>query len=100
MSRLVFYTLHQISRLETLLATVSQQLSDLKTDVFSNARKTEEAKKAPIPVLKIKAEDVTKASFAQYNLAHEDCGKVWSLATLETGNGLIQLRDTYPRWQS
>ena len=62
-------TLHKISKLERLLETVSQELSDLKTGVFSNARQAEEAKATPILVLKIRAEDVSDTSFAQHNLA-------------------------------
>ena len=79
------------------LVTVSQQLADLKTGVFTNARAAEEAKTAPILVLQIRSEDVTKASFAQYNLAQEDCGKVWSLATLKTRNGQFQIEGEVPK---
>ena len=69
----------------------------MKTGVFSNARQAEEAKAAPIPMLKISAENVSDTSFAQYNLAQEDCGRVWSLATLETGNGQLQIEGHVPK---
>ena len=86
-----FSTLHRIATLETLLVTVSQQLSDLKSSVFANTRTAEEAKKTQMPVLKVRDEDMLGASFAQYNLVQEDCGRVWSLATLETGSGQLQV---------
>ena len=57
-----FSTLHHIARLETLLVTVFQQLSELKSGVFTNARIAEEAKTAPLPVLKDRDEDVMGAS--------------------------------------
>ena len=81
--------LHHVATLETLLVTVSQQLSHLKSSVFANTRTTEEAKTAPIPVLKVRDEDMLGASFAQYNLAQEDRGRVWSLATLGTESGQL-----------
>ena len=84
-----FSTLHRIATLETLLVTVSQQLSDWKSSVFANTRTAEEAKKTQMPVLKVRDENTLGASFAQYNLAQEDCKRVWSLATLETGSGQL-----------
>ena len=56
--------------------TVSQQLSYLKSSVFVTTRTAEEAKKTQMPVLKVRDEDMLGASFAQYNLAQEDCGRV------------------------
>ena len=53
-----FSTLHRIATLETLLVTVSQQLSDWKSSVFANTRTAEEAKKTQKPVLKVRDEDM------------------------------------------
>ena len=50
-----------------------------------------------MPVLKVRDEDMLGASFAQHNLAQEDCGRVWSLATLETGSGQLQIEGHTPR---
>ena len=79
-----FSPLHRIAALETLLVTVTNQLSDLKSSVFANTRTAEEASAAP---LKGDVADLLTAAFAQYNLAQADCGRVWSLATLNTVSG-------------
>ena len=65
--------------------------------MFANTRTAEEAKTTPMLVLKVRDEDMLGASFAQYNLAQEDCGRVWSLATLEIGSGQLQIEGHTPK---
>ena len=89
--------LHRIAALETLLVTVTTQLSDLRASVFANTRTAEEARATPTAVLKTNETYLLGAAFAQYNLAQADCGKVWSLATLNTEGGQLQIEGHTPR---
>ena len=79
------------------MGTMSKQLSVIKSGVFAKARVAEEAHGAPLLTVQLKTNEATDASFAQYNLAQEECGRVWSLATLETGNGQLKIEGRIPK---
>ena len=89
-----FSPLHRIAALETLLITATGQLAALRTTVFANTRSTEVAGAAP-PMEDVA--DLQAAAFVQYNLAQADCGRVWSLATLNIEGGQLQIEGHTPR---
>lgn len=69
-----FSTLQRIGRLEEVLSTVTQELAQLKGEVFHDKRTPEQAKMAPLLVLMVMLEAVTRATFERYNEAHKRCG--------------------------
>ena len=89
-----FSPLHRIAALETLLITATGQLAALRTTAFANTRAAEEAGAAPP---KEDVADLQTTAFVQYNLAQADCGRVWSLATLNNESGQFQIEGHTPR---